>query len=87
MLQQDTPDDYVIATGETHRLEDFIDSVFTVLGLDWRDHVKTNQTLFRPTDILTVRANPAKAQQKLGWTARYRMRDVARMMVEAERAE
>jgi len=87
MLQQDSPDDYVIATGETNRLEDFIDSVFRFLGLDWRDHVQTSPALFRPTDILTVRADPAKAEGKLGWKARYRMRDVARMMVEAEKVE
>lgn len=87
MLQQDSPDDYVIATGETNRLEDFVESVFTVLGLNWREHVRTNHALFRPTDILTVRANPAKAEQKLGWKARYKMRDVVRMMVEMEKAE
>jgi len=86
MLQQDTPDDYVIATGETNRLEDFVDGVFTPLGLNWREHVETNQNLFRPTDILTVRANPGKAALKLGWEARYKMRDVARMMVEEEKA-
>jgi len=85
MLQQDSPDDYVIATGETHRLEDFVNGVFTSLGLNWREHVETNQNLFRPTDILTVRANPGKAARKLGWKARYKMRDVARMMVEEER--
>jgi len=86
MLQQDAPDDYVIATGETNRLEDFVDGVFTPLGLNWREHVETNQNLFRPTDILTVRANPGKAALKLGWEARYKMRDVARMMVEEEKA-
>ena len=86
MLQQEEPDDYVIATGETNRLEDFVDGVFTSLGLNWREHVRTSQNLFRPTDILTVRANPAKASQKLGWKARYKMRDVARMMVEGEKA-
>ena len=84
MLQQEKPDDYVIATGETNRLEDFVDSVFTALGLNWQDHVKTNPNLFRPTDILTIRANPNKAAQKLGWEARYKMQDVARMMVESE---
>ncbi|MCJ7684876.1 MAG: GDP-mannose 4,6-dehydratase [Desulfobacteraceae bacterium] len=86
MLQQDTPDDYVIATGETNRLEDFVDGVFTSLGLNWQEHVKTNRNLFRPTDILTVRANPGKAGRKLGWKAKYKMRDVARMMVEEEKA-
>ena len=86
MLQQDNPDDYVIATGETNRLEDFVEGVFTSLDLNWREHVRTNQNLFRPTDILTVRANPGKAAQELGWKARYKMRDVARMMVEEENA-
>ena len=86
MLQQDNPDDYVIATGETNRLEDFVDGVFTSLGLNWREHVRTSQNLFRPTDILTVRANPGKAARKLGWKAKYKMRDVARMMVEEEQA-
>jgi len=85
MLQQEDPDDYVIATGETHRLEDFVESVFGVLGLQWWDHVQTDRTLFRPTDIMTARANPAKAKEKLGWKAQYRMRDVARMMVAAEK--
>ena len=85
MLHQDNPDDYVIATGETNRLEDFVDGVFTSLGLNWREHVETNRNLFRPTDILTVRANPGKAARKLGWKARYKMRDVARMMVEEEK--
>jgi len=84
MLQQDKPDDYVIATGETNRLEDFVDEAFTALGLNWREHVKTSRNLFRPTHILTVRANPGKAAQKLGWKAKYGMRDVAMMMVEEE---
>ncbi|MFH1241188.1 MAG: GDP-mannose 4,6-dehydratase [Pseudomonadota bacterium] len=87
MLQQEGPGDYVIATGETNRLEDFVDAVFSHLGLNWKDHVKTNQRLFRPTDILSVKANPAKAARELGWKAEYRMRDVARMMVDAEDRE
>jgi len=86
MLQQDNPDDYVIATGETNRLEDFVDGVFTSLGLNWREHVRTTRDLLRPTDILTVRANPGKAARELGWKARNKMRDVARMMVKEEKA-
>jgi len=86
MLQHDIPDDYVIATGETNRLENFVDEAFTSLGLNWREHVITNRNLFRPTDILTVSANPGKAARKLGWKARYKMRDGARMMVEEEKA-
>lgn len=84
MLQQDAPEDYVIATGRTHRLEEFVDTVFSALGLRWQDHVVIRPELFRPTDILHIRANPAKAAQELGWQARYGMRETARMMVEAE---
>ncbi len=84
MLQQETPEDFVIATGETRKLADFVNEAFQAVGLNWQEHVRTSDTLFRPTDILTVRADPTKAERKLGWRARYRMKDVARMMVEAE---
>lgn len=82
MMQQEEPDDYVIATGETCKLEDFVAEVFAALNLNWRDHVVSDRTLFRPTDIAISQGNPAKAQQKLGWQARYRMRDIAREMVQ-----
>lgn len=84
MLQQDEPDDYVVATGETNSLENFVSAVFSRLGMNWRDHVEHNPDLLRPTDILISRANPAKARKKLGWRAQYRMEDVVSMMVEAE---
>jgi len=84
MLQQEEAEDYVIATGETNKLANFVREVFCALDLNWQDHVRTNETLFRPTDILTVRADPGKAEEKLGWKARYRMKDVARKMVEEE---
>ncbi|MGD9975997.1 MAG: GDP-mannose 4,6-dehydratase [Desulfatirhabdiaceae bacterium] len=84
MLQQTTPDDYVIATGETHSLLDFVKTAFSHLGLDWKKHVQTDSKLLRPTEIMTSLANPEKAYEKLGWKARYAMPDVARMMVDAE---
>ena len=84
MLQQDRPDDYVIATGETNKLEDFVREVFSALRLDWRQHVVISEELFRPTEILIGLADPSKAERELGWKARYKMRDVAKMMVEAE---
>jgi GDPmannose 4,6-dehydratase len=83
MLQQDNADDFVIATGQTNRLEDFVAEVFSHLGLDWRDHVEVDKSLFRPTDIAVSCGNPNKAKQKLGWQAKYMMQDVARMMVDA----
>ena len=84
MLQQERADDYVIATGETNSLEQFVEHAFASVGLDWHDHVETNPALLRPTDIRVGRADPAKAREKLGWSARYRMRDVVREMMRAE---
>jgi GDPmannose 4,6-dehydratase len=86
MLQQDAPDDYVIATGETRSLEEFVAAAFDRAGLDWRDHVDLDPTLLRPTDIAEGRANAAKAAERLGWRARHRMDDVVRMMTDAELA-
>lgn len=81
LLQQDEADDYVIATGETYSLQDFVLEAFTSVGLNWQDHVEVDQSLYRPTDISVSKANPIKAEQKLGWKANYKMPDVVRMMV------
>lgn len=83
MLQQETAEDYVIATGRTFSLEDFVHVVFERLGLDWTRHVRTNPEFIRPTDIMVSRADPSKAVENLGWRAAYTMPDVARMMVDA----
>ena len=82
ILQQEKADDFVIATGETNRLEDFVAEVFRCVGLDWRDHVESDPSLLRPSEIMVSRANPEKSARILGWQATYRMKDVARMMVE-----
>ncbi len=84
MLQQGKPDDYVIATGETNTLEAFVATVFSHLALDWKEHVRSRRALFRPSDIQISCADPMKAKQELGWVAKYKMTDVAKMMVEAE---
>jgi GDPmannose 4,6-dehydratase len=81
MLQQDRPDDYVIATGETRSLTEFIDHSFSCLGLDWKEYVRTEAGLKRPSDIRTSRANPSKAMKELGWCAQSKMQDVVRMMI------
>ncbi|GAB4370604.1 MAG: GDP-mannose 4,6-dehydratase [Elainellaceae cyanobacterium] len=83
MLQQEHPDDYVIATGSTHSLEEFVAEVFAYLGLDWHKHVQVDCNLFRPTDIAISRGNAAKAKENLGWQAKYDMKAVAQMMVDA----
>jgi GDPmannose 4,6-dehydratase len=84
MLQQEKPDDYVIATGETRPLRDFVAVAFQEVGLDWREHVVIDQSLLRPTDLTVGRGNATKAATKLGWKAQHHMNDVARMMVTAE---
>jgi GDPmannose 4,6-dehydratase len=86
MLQQESPSDFVIATGETNKLSDFVTEVFRCVGLEFQDHVESDATLLRPSEILSGRSNPAKAKQVLGWQAKYTMKDVIRMMVEAEMA-
>ena len=87
MLQQDAPEDYVIATGQTITLRQFVAEAFAALGLDWQDHVKVDSTLFRPADIAVSRANPAKAAQALGWKATMGPADVARAMAVHEQQE
>ncbi|HIK11984.1 MAG TPA: GDP-mannose 4,6-dehydratase [Oscillatoriaceae cyanobacterium M33_DOE_052] len=83
MLQQDQPDDYVICTGESNKLEDFVAAAFACVNLDWREHVVIDKSLYRPTDIAVGRGHPAKAREVLGWQAKSKMQDVVRMMVEA----
>ena len=81
MLQQDTPEDYVIATGVTSSLEQFVEEVFRLKGLHWKDHVDIDPAFFRPSDLRMSAANPDKAAARLGWKAQYTVRDVAREMV------
>lgn len=83
MLQHERSDDFIIATGYTTRLVDFIDIVFKSLGMNWEDYVTISDGHLRPTDINEGYANPTKAEKELGWKAKYRMEDVALMMVEA----
>jgi GDPmannose 4,6-dehydratase len=83
MLQQSEPDDYVIATGESHALKEFVAQAFATLGLDWEEHTVIDTSLYRPTEIALGKGNPAKAKEKLGWQAKYKMHDVVKMMVEA----
>ncbi len=87
MLQQDEPGDYVIATGTTIRLAEFIQTVFSHLDLNWQQYVKTDEAMFRPADIQIMAADPSSARLSLGWQARFNGHDVARMMVEAELEE
>jgi GDPmannose 4,6-dehydratase len=87
MLQLETLEDFVIATGQTHSLEEFVTSAFAAVGLDWRRHVVRDPKLVRPTEIERGRADTRRATERLGWTAHYAMPDVVRMMVEARLGE
>ncbi len=84
MMQQDVPDDFVIATGETRRLEDFISITFKQVGLNWQEHVVIDKSLFRPTDLKSGKADPSKAEKLLGWKATYRLEDIIEKMIEEE---
>lgn len=84
MLQQEKPDDYIIATGESHSLEEFVAAAFAQVGLQWRDHVVIDPEFFRPTEITVSRGNPQKAASTFGWWARNQMPEVARLMCQDE---
>lgn len=84
MLQQEIPDDFVIATGITHSLKYYIQLVFTELNLDWEKQVVLDNSLLRPTDLVYGRANPSKAASVLGWKAKHTLEDIVRSMVAYE---
>ena len=84
ILQHETPDDFVIATGQAHSLESFLSAAFAALDLDWRNYVVIEEGLFRPSDILLNKGNAAKALTELGWRAQLSMEEIAQLMVMAE---
>ena len=86
MLQLDTLEDLVIATGVTTSLQDFVAAAFAAVGLDWRRHVTRDPRFVRPSEIACGRADTRRATARLGWTATYAMPEVVRMMVDARMA-
>jgi len=87
MLQQDAPGDYIVATGETNPLEAFVAAAFGHFNLDWRDHVDSTPSLYRPDDILYSAGDPSATRATLGWEATSRMGDVVAMMCRAAQAQ
>lgn len=81
MLQLDKPDDFVIATGKSHSLEEVVAQVFAVLKLNWRDHVVQDKSLFRPTDLLVSVGDPRKANEELNWQAQVAISSVLERML------
>ena len=86
MLQQDTPDDYVVATGETHTVRSFCELAFARVDLDWEQYVKVDERFFRPAEVDLLVGTPAKAQAQLGWELRTSYPDLVNMMVDADLA-
>jgi GDPmannose 4,6-dehydratase len=84
MLQADTPDDYVVATGETHSVREFLDEVFGQLDLDWNDYVEIDPRYFRPTEVDLLLGDATKAREALGWEPEVSFKQLAKMMVDAD---
>ncbi len=84
MLQQDAPDDFVIATGETHSVEQFLDVAFEHLDLDWREYVVQDERFMRPAEVDLLVGDPAKAGRELGWEPSVSFVELVKMMVDAD---
>jgi len=84
MLQQPAADDFVIATGETHSVEEFLIEVFGLLGLDWKEHVEVDQKYFRPAEVDLLLGDAGKAKRELGWTPKVTFKGLAKLMTEAD---
>ena len=84
MLQQDQPDDYVIATNETHSVREFLEAAFGHAGLDWHKHVKIDENYFRPAEVDLLIGDYSKARQKLGWRPKTTFNELVKLMVDAD---
>jgi GDPmannose 4,6-dehydratase len=84
MLQQPEPDDYVVATGETHSVREFAELAFSIAGLDFRNYIVTDQTLHRPAEVTLLLGDATKARETLGWSYHIRFEDLVREMVESD---
>jgi len=84
MLQQDEPDDYVIATGESHSVKEFLGEAFDYKGLDWREYVEIDSRYFRPTEVDSLLGDASKARRKLLWEPKVKFRELVKLMVDAD---
>lgn len=84
MLQQDEPDDYVVATGETHSVQELVEIAFRHVGLDWRDHVVVDEKYVRPAEVDLLIGDASKAREKLGWRQEVSFEELVRMMVDSD---
>ena len=84
MLQQEKADDFVIGTGVSHTVEEFVQETFAYVGLDWKDYVEIDPRYFRPTEVDHLAADITKAQRTLGWTPKIDFHDLVKIMVDAD---
>jgi|TARA_B110000008_G_scaffold145089_1_gene146828 GDPmannose 4,6-dehydratase len=84
ILQQESPDDYVIATGQTWSVKDFLDKAFSVVNMDWKDYVEFDERYLRPTEVDLLIGDTTKAKEKLGWVAKTSFDDLVKIMVESD---
>jgi len=84
MLQTDEPDDYVIATGETHSVREFLDEAAACLDMTWQDFVEIDENYFRPTEVDALCGDPTKAREQLGWTPTVTFKELVKLMVDAD---
>jgi GDPmannose 4,6-dehydratase len=82
MLQQEKPDDYVVATGESRSVREFLDASFSLLGLNWQDYVKTDAFYTRPSEVDFLKGDAAKARKKLGWQPKTSFQEMVKIMTE-----
>lgn len=86
MLQQDQPDDYVVATNETHSVKEFCQEAFGLLELDWEKYVKYDHRYERPAEVDLLIGNPEKARRQLGWEPKVRFKDLVKIMIDHDLA-
>ena len=84
MLQQDEPDDYVIATGKSHSVKEFLETAFRYVDLDYRDYIKVDETLYRPSEVNILQGDASKAAEKLGWSPHISFNELVKEMVDAD---
>ena len=84
MLQDKNPDDWVLATGETYKVSDFLKVAFEIVGLNWEDYVQTSEKYFRPNEVDYLLGDPSKAKKNLGWKPKVSFQELVKMMVESD---
>jgi GDPmannose 4,6-dehydratase len=84
MLQQNKPDDYVVATGESHSVKELVDEVFSYLDLDWQKYVEIDPRYFRPSEVDFLQGDASKAKKVLGWEPKVTFKELAKLMTDAD---